>query len=130
MYFPKRLMKHELFIHSEEISFNCVDFCFSVGWDLQVDFFKMNHTVLGFNELSVEVIFAHDSEQNLNSEIREFSSELYFVIAIAALITVEWGDYNFSEERYFGEEEGGFAILIAIGANAFDNSGWIDFYLR
>ena len=68
--FSHGLMKVQFIICSPKISLDGIDFSFSVCWNLEIDFFKMNDSMFRFDELSVEVIFIHDSEQNLNSEVR------------------------------------------------------------
>ena len=59
--------------------------------------------MLRFNKFSVEVIFVHDSEEDLYSKVRKLSSKLNFIVTISAFLAVERADDNFSEERDLGE---------------------------
>lgn len=119
------LMKSEFLVHPHEEPFNCVDFCLSVGWNFQVKFLEVDDCMLRLDEFSVEVCFGHDSEEDVDSEVGESASELNFVVPVAALFAGEGSDDDFSEEGDFGEEEGGFAILLAVGAETFDDGGWV-----
>lgn len=78
-----------------------------------------------FDELSVEISFGQHSEEDVYSEVRESATELHFIISEAALIAEERGDNDLSEEGDFGEEEGSFAILLAVGAETFNDSSCV-----
>ena len=107
MNLPQRLMEVEFIMHSQKKSLNGINLGFSISWNLEINLFEVNHTVLRFDQFSVEICLAKNSEKDLDSEIRQFSSELNLVITVSALITVEGSDDNFSEEGNFGEEDGG-----------------------
>jgi len=81
--------------------------------------------VFGFYQFTSEVSFVEGSEKYGDSEVWEFSCELYFVVAVAALFAVEGSEHEFPEEGDFGEQDGGFAVFFAVGAETFDYSGWV-----
>ena len=109
-------MKVEFFISPEKVAFDGVNLCFSIGRYFKIDLFKMNDAVFWFDELSIEIGFGHNSEKNVDTKIRKFSSKLNFVIAVSTFLAVEGGDDYLSEEGYFGHEDGGLTIFLAVGA--------------
>ena len=126
MNFPQRLMKLQLIVSSQKVAFNSVDFCLSIGWNFEIDFFKVNNSVLRFDKLSVQIIFIHDSEENLHSEVRKLPTELHFIVSVSTMLTVERCDDDFSEEGDFGHQKSSLSIFVAIGALTFNDSGWIE----
>ena len=109
-------MKVEFFIGPEQVALDGVDLCFSVGRYFKINLFKMNDTVFWFDELSIEISFGHNSEKNVDTKIGKFSSKLNFIIAVSTFFAVKGGDDHLSEEGYFGHEDGGLTIFLAICA--------------
>jgi hypothetical protein len=85
----------------------------------------VNDCVLGLDEFSVEISFRHDSEKDMNPEVWEFPSELYFVVSESTLIAEEGTDDDLSEEGNFSEQESSVSIFLAVSAQTFDDGGWV-----
>lgn len=75
----------------------------------------MNNCILRFDEFSIEVFLLKDSEENLDSKIRQFPSKLHLVISISTLLALK-GSYDYLfKEWYFGKKDSGFTVLLAVG---------------
>ena len=109
-------MKFKLVVGPQEIAFDGVDLCLSVGWNFKVDLFEMDDSELWLDKLPVEVFLAHDSKEYLHPKVWEFSSELHFIVSVATVFAAEGGDDDLSEEGYFCHEESSLSILLAVGA--------------
>lgn len=127
---PQRLMELELLVGPEQVSLDGVDFGLAIGWNLQIDFLKMNDGVLGLDELPVEIALAEHSEQDIHPKVAQFASEVALIVAISALLACERGDHDLSEEGDLGEENGGEAVLLAVYTHGLDCVCWVRKQLR
>lgn len=118
-------MEVELLVGTEQVALDCVDFGFAVGGDLQLDLPEGNDCMFGLDEFSVEILLFENAEENLDSEVGEFSCELHLVVSEAALGALEGADHEFPEEGDLGEHDVGGAVLLAVGAEAFDGVGCV-----
>lgn len=123
-------MELQFLICTKEVTLNSINFGLPIGWDFQIDLIKMNNCMLWFNKLSIQVLPIQHPKQDVDPKVRKFPTELNFVVFVSAVFTVERSDDDFSEEWNFGEEDGGVAILLAVCADAFNDSGWIERLLR
>lgn len=119
-------MEVELIIGPQEQALDGTNLSLSIGGDLQVDFLKPNNSMLRFDDLSIEVFLAHDSEEYIDSKILQFPCKLYLIISEAAVLALEGADHDFSEEGDLGEHDVGGAVLFAVGAEALDGVGWME----
>lgn len=123
-------MEIELFVGSKQVSLNGVDFGLAIGWNLQINFLKMNDGVLRLDEFPVEIAFAEHSEQDIHSKITQLTCKIALIVVISALITGEGGDHDLSEEGDLGEENGGKAVLLTVYTHGLDCVCWVSKQLR
>ena len=113
-------MEIELIIGANQVTFNGVYLCLAVSGYFQVNFFKTDDRVFRLNELAVEVILVHDSEEYVNSKVTKFASELNLIVPEAAVIALERTDHDLSKEGDFGQHDISSAVLLAVGTQTFD----------
>ena len=124
------MVEVDLIMSPSQKTFDRTNFCLAVNWDLQINLFKVNFRVFWLNYLSVEIFFREHSKKYDNPIIREFSSELNFVVSISALFAEERSKYHFPEEGNFCHEQSSGAVLLAVHTETLDNCGWVSKEVR